>query len=388
MSNEYLDKPIDAMSGYQLGAHGPMTYQNAFQGKTVLVTGHTGFKGAWLTAWLKHLGARVVGIALDPPTVPSHFQAAGLAEGMTDLRIDVRERAAIEDAIVSAQPDFVFHLAAQALVRQSYDDPLETWQINVMGTLHVLEALRKLDKSCAAVVITSDKCYDNVEWVWGYRETDALGGPDPYSASKGAAELAIRSHIRSYFPKATSKVRIASARAGNVIGGGDWATDRIVPDCVKAWSVDTPVELRNPHSTRPWQHVLEPLSGYLCLANALSRRPELHGEPFNFGPPAQQNHSVLELVQKMAVYWDQVRWQDVSQGASGPYESGLLKLNCDKALHQLQWRAVLNFEDTVRMTADWYRAYYQQPGQIPATTQAQIESYWTVARQQGLPWAQ
>ena len=359
-----------------------------FHGKTVVITGQTGFKGAWLTAWLKLLGARVVGIALDPPTVPSHFQVAQLAEGMTDLRIDVRDRAAIEEAIVSAQPDFVFHLAAQALVRQSYDDPLETWQVNVMGTLHVLEALRKLDKSCAAVIITSDKCYDNVEWVWGYRETDALGGPDPYSASKGAAELAIRSHIKSYFPKATSKVRIASARAGNVIGGGDWATDRIIPDCVKAWSVDTPVELRNPHSTRPWQHVLEPLSGYLCLAMALARQPNLHGEPFNFGPPAQQNHSVLELVQKMAVYWDQVRWQDVSQASSGPYESGLLKLNCDKALHQLQWRAVLGFEDTVRMTAEWYRGYYQHPGQVAATTRAQIESYWTEARQQGLSWAQ
>lgn len=359
-----------------------------FHGKTVVITGQTGFKGAWLTAWLKLLGARVVGIALDPPTVPSHFQVAQLAEGMTDLRIDVRDRAAIEEAIVSAQPDFVFHLAAQALVRQSYDDPLETWQVNVMGTLHVLEALRKLDKSCAAVIITSDKCYDNVEWVWGYRETDALGGPDPYSASKGAAELAIRSHIKSYFPKATSKVRIAPARAGNVIGGGDWATDRIIPDCVKAWSVDTPVELRNPHSTRPWQHVLEPLSGYLCLAMALARQPNLHGEPFNFGPPAQQNHSVLELVQKMAVYWDQVRWQDVSQASSGPYESGLLKLNCDKALHQLQWRAVLGFEDTVRMTAEWYRGYYQHPGQVAATTRAQIESYWAEARQQGLSWAQ
>lgn len=365
-----------------------MIFQNTFREKTVLITGHTGFKGAWLTAWLKLLGARVVGIALDPPTVPSHFQVAQLADGMTDLRIDVRDRAAIEDAIISAQPDFVFHLAAQALVRQSYDDPLETWQVNVMGTLHVLEALRKLDKPCAAVIITSDKCYDNVEWVWGYRETDAVGGPDPYSASKGAAELAIRSHIKSYFPKATSKVRIASARAGNVIGGGDWATDRIIPDCVKAWAVDTPVELRNPHSTRPWQHVLEPLSGYLCLAIALSGQPNLHGEPFNFGPPAQQNQSVLELVQKMAVYWNQVRWQDVSQASSGPYESGLLKLNCDKALHQLRWRAVLGFEDTVRMTAEWYRGYYQQPGQVAATTRAQIESYSVVARQQGLSWAQ
>lgn len=365
-----------------------MTYQTAFHGRTVLVTGHTGFKGAWLTAWLKLLGAKVVGIALDPPTVPSHFEAAQLSEGMTDLRIDIRDRAAIQDAIVSVQPDFVFHLAAQALVRRSYDDPLETWQTNVLGTLHVLEALRSLEKPCSAVIITSDKCYDNVEWVWGYRETDALGGPDPYSASKGAAELAIRSHIKSYFPKATSKVRIASARAGNVIGGGDWASDRIVPDCVKAWSVNTAVELRNPHSTRPWQHVLEPLSGYLSLAIALSQQTELHGEPFNFGPPAQQNHSVLELVQQTALHWDQVRWRDVSQVASGPYESGLLKLNCDKALHYLRWRAVMGFEDTVRMTAEWYRAYYQQSAQIAATTQSQIEAYTLYAKQQGLAWAE
>lgn len=361
---------------------------DCFHGKTVLITGHTGFKGAWLTAWLKQLGAKVVGIAFEPPTDPSHFVAANLADGMSNLCIDIRNRAALEEAVVSAQPSFVFHLAAQALVRRSYDDPIETWQTNVLGTLHVLEALRKLDKPCAAVVITSDKCYDNVEWVWGYRETDAMGGPDPYSASKGAAELAIRSHIKSYFPKATSKVRIASARAGNVIGGGDWAADRIVPDCVKAWSINDVVELRNPHSTRPWQHVLEPLSGYLSLAFALAQRPELHGEAFNFGPPAQQNHSVLRLVQQMALHWDQVRWQDVSQSVAGPYESGLLKLNCDKALHHLHWRAVMGFEDTVRMTAEWYRAYYQRPTHIAATTNAQIEAYTAIAKQQGLAWAQ
>lgn len=359
-----------------------------FNGKNVVITGHTGFKGAWLTTWLKMLGAKVIGIALDPYTDPSHFVAANLADGITDLRIDIRDRDALEHAIVTAQPDFVFHLAAQALVRRSYDDPIETWQTNVLGTLHVLEALRKLDKPCAAVIITSDKCYDNVEWVWGYRETDAMGGPDPYSASKGAAELLIRSHIKSYFPKDTSKVRVASARAGNVIGGGDWSVDRIVPDCVKAWSTDNSVELRNPYSTRPWQHVLEPLSGYLCQAAALSQQHDLHGESFNFGPQAQQNHSVLELVQQMALHWEQVRWQDVSESTVGPYESGLLKLNCDKALHYLNWRAVMGFEDTVRMTSEWYKAYYQQPEQIAATTISQIEAYTLIAKHQGLLWAQ
>jgi CDP-glucose 4,6-dehydratase len=243
-----------------------------FSGERVLVTGHTGFKGSWLVIWLRMLGAKVAGIALDPPSEPSHFDAAGLAPGMVDLRLDVRDRAALKDRIAQFAPDFVFHLAAQPLVRRSYADPVETYETNVIGTLNVLESLRALDRPCVAVLITSDKCYDNVEWVWGYRETDALGGPDPYSASKGAAELVIRSHVRSYFPSATSKVRIGVGRAGNVIGGGDWADDRIVPDCVRAWSAGAAVELRNPRATRPWQHVLEPLSGYLPLGAALQLR--------------------------------------------------------------------------------------------------------------------
>jgi CDP-glucose 4,6-dehydratase len=362
-------------------------FKSSFSGRVVLITGHTGFKGAWLTAWLKQLGAHVVGVALDPPSTPCHFVSAELGRGMTDLRLDIRDRTALEKVILSAQPDFVFHLAAQALVRLSYEDPIETWQTNVLGTLNVLECLRKLNKPCAAVIITSDKCYDNVEWVWGYRETDAMGGQDPYSASKGAAELAIRSHIKSYFPKTSSKVRIASARAGNVIGGGDWAADRIVPDCVRAWSNYKEVELRNPHSTRPWQHVLEPLSGYLSLAIALTQDPEMHGEAFNFGPQAEHNQSVLDLVRQMALYWDQVRWQDVSEAAKGPYESGLLKLNCDKALHYLHWHAVMGFEDTVRMTAEWYRVFYQQESEVADTTRLQIDAYTAFAKQQGLAWA-
>lgn len=365
-----------------------MVLKNAFNGKTVLVTGHTGFKGSWLTAWLKLLGANVIGVALDPYSEPSHFTVANLSLGMVDLRVDIRDTKALEDIIISAQPDFVFHLAAQALVRRSYEDPLETWQTNVIGTLNVLESLRKLDKHCVAVIITSDKCYDNVEWVWGYRETDSLGGADPYSASKGAAELAIHSHIKSFFPNETSKVRIASARAGNVIGGGDWAVDRIIPDCVKAWAIGDIVELRNPYSTRPWQHVLEPLSGYLALAISLSQDRGIHGESFNFGPQAQQNHSVLELVQQMAIYWDRVRWTDVSGSKSGPYESGLLKLNCDKSLHFLKWQAVMGFEKTICMTAEWYRMYYLQPSQILATTKAQIDAYVELAKEHHLAWAQ
>lgn len=358
-----------------------------FYSRTVLVTGHTGFKGAWLIAWLKQLGAKVVGIALDPPTKPSHFSSANLARDIVDLRIDIRDKVLLEEAILSNQPDFVFHLAAQSLVQNSYENPLETWQINVLGTMHILESLRKLDKPCAAVIITSDKCYENAEWVWGYRETDPMGGSDPYSASKGASELLINSYIKSYFPKATSKVRIASARAGNVIGGGDWASHRIMPDCVKAWSANRPVELRRPQSTRPWQHVLEPLSGYLSLAIALFQKVDLHGEPFNFGPQAQQNHSVLELVQEMALYWEQVRWKGPLEPAE-LHESELLKLNCDKSLHYLQWHAALDFKTTVRMTAEWYRAYYEKPSEISLITDLQIKTYKTIAKQCGLLWAQ
>lgn len=262
---------------------------NVFANTKVLVTGHTGFKGSWLSLWLTQLGAQVSGISLGVPTEPSHFAAAGLVERIQDYRLDIRDGTALKSLVQDIQPDFVFHLAAQPLVRRSYADPVETWQTNAMGTINVLEALRGLKNPCVAVLITSDKCYDNVEWVWGYRETDALGGPDPYSASKGAAELAIRSYVRSYFPK-DGPVRIGVGRAGNVIGGGDWADDRIVPDCVHAWSRGETVQLRNPLATRPWQHVLEPLSGYLNLAIALHLDAKWHGEPFNFGPPAQQNH--------------------------------------------------------------------------------------------------
>jgi CDP-glucose 4,6-dehydratase len=358
-----------------------------FSGKTIIVTGHTGFKGSWLSIWLKLLGANVVGIALDPPSSPSHFMAAQLQERITDYRVDIRNAEKIDLIIKETKPDFVFHLAAQPLVRESYKNPVESYEVNMMGTVHVLDSLRRLDKLCSAVFITSDKCYDNVEWTWGYRENDRLGGPDPYSASKGATEIAIRSYIKSYFPS-SGKVRIGVGRAGNVIGGGDWAVDRIVPDCVRAWSRNEIVELRNPMATRPWQHVLEPLSGYINLGAELYKSASLHGEPFNFGPPASQNHTVLELVKQMSLHWKQVRWEDVSENAKGPYESGLLKLNCDKALHYLNWHAVMDFEKTVQMTAEWYKAYYTNEGSsILNVTQAQINDYMQLARQKNIQWA-
>lgn len=348
---------------------------NNFSDKKIVVTGHTGFKGSWLTAWLKIMGADVIGISLDPPTSKSHFQFAKIFDGIDDCRIDIRDANKIKQKIIDSSPDFLFHLAAQPIVGRSYEDPLETWNTNVMGTVNILEALRYLKNECTAVIITSDKCYDNVEWEWGYRENDTLGGPDPYSASKGAAEIAIRSYFKSYFKNPDNGIKIASARAGNVIGGGDWAESRIVPDCIKAWSQNETVELRNPASTRPWQHVLEPLGGYLFLASELSKNNELHGEAFNFGPPAHQNHSVLSLVEEMSLHWNQVKWEEPKEPKDAFYESGLLKLNCDKALHLLNWQAVLNFSETVKLTTEWYMNFYKNPEIISTLTNSQIIEY-------------
>jgi len=359
-----------------------------FDKSRVLVTGHTGFKGSWLSLWLTQMGARVYGISHNVPSEPSHIESLRGAGCTQDYRLNIQNGSTVKDLVHDIQPDFVFHLAAQALVRRSYADPVDTWMTNTIGTINVLEALRGLDKACIAVFITSDKSYDNVEWEWGYRETDALGGPDPYSASKGAAELALRSYVRSFFPR-DGAVRIGIGRAGNVIGGGDWAEDRIVPDCMRAWSQGETVPLRNPMATRPWQHVLEPLSGYLSLALSLYESSSLHGEPFNFGPSAQNSHTVGELATAMGYHWDQVRWDDVSAQYGGPYESSLLKLNCDKALHHLKWRSIWDFDATVRETVLWYQKYYQNPdASIANFSRAQITTYQDTAFSQGLAWAQ
>ena len=365
-----------------------MKLESIFKNKTVLITGHTGFKGSWLTAWLKRLDCRVVGVSLDPVTEPSLFSVAGISIGIDDLRCDIRHSQEFEKIITQTQPDFVFHLAAQALVRNSYKDPIGTWSTNVMGTLNVLESLRKLKKECYAVIITSDKCYRNNEWVWGYREDDRLGGEDPYSASKGAAELAIHSYIHSFFDGESTTVRVASARAGNVIGGGDWSEDRIVPDCIRAWSSGRIVDLRNPHATRPWQHVLEPLSGYLSLAASLSESKKHHGGSFNFGPQAHQDKSVMELVDEMGKYWSNVQWVDRSCEDSRAHEAGLLRLSCEKAMSELQWYAAMGFSDTVKMTAEWYKNFYHNPYEIEKLTNAQIDEYYELAKHRGLDWAQ
>lgn len=355
-----------------------------------MVTGNTGFKGSWLTTWLGQLGASVVGISKDIPTHPSLFEELQLEKKTEHHFANICDVEEMKSIFQATQPDFVFHMAAQPIVSVSYEDPVDTLQTNVMGTANILEALRTLQRPCEAVMITSDKCYDNVEWIWGYREHDALGGKDPYSASKGAAELVIKTYFHSYFSKPGSPVKLVSVRAGNVIGGGDWAESRIVPDCVKAWSRQQAVKIRNPESTRPWQHVLEPLSGYLRAAQILSEgQVPIHGEAFNFGPNADQNHSVLELLQNISRHWQFNGSSEHFAIESNKtfHEAGLLKLNCDKALFYLQWKPVLEFPETARFTGIWYDQYYNgKPVNMYDYTVAQIQEYEAQAKLKKLAW--
>lgn len=367
-----------------------MTFNNCFKDKKVVITGNTGFKGSWLSVWMVMMGAKVTGISKDIPTTPSLFEKLGLADKMEHHFANICDGQAMKSIIGQVKPDFVFHLAAQPIVSVSYDDPLDTFQTNVIGTANILEALRQLDHPCNAVMITSDKCYDNVEWVWGYRETDALGGKDPYSASKGGAELVIKTYYHSYFSRPDSKVKLVAVRAGNVIGGGDWALNRIVPDCIRAWSDEKSVSIRNPHSTRPWQHVLEPLSGYLRVAQCMAEGQEaLTGEAFNFGPNADQNHTVLELLHGISDHWSfRADFEHfLIQSNNRFHEAGLLKLNCDKALFHLQWRPVLEFTQTARFTGAWYNHYYNGSAlDMFDFTRQQIEEYVQEAGKKQLAW--
>lgn len=363
-------------------------FGNTYRDRRVLVTGHTGFKGSWLTAWLLKLGAMVTGVSKDVPTQPAMFDELALADRIRHVQADIRNLAAMQDLIASEKPDFVFHLAAQAIVSTSYADPVNTISSNVVGTINVLEALRTQPQPCVAVMITSDKCYDNVEWVWGYRETDGLGGKDVYSGSKGAAELVIKSYLHSFFQK-EHPVRLAIGRAGNVIGGGDWAKGRIVADCMRAWSNGDSVEIRSPRATRPWQHVLEPLSGYLALAQEVASKAQLHGEAFNFGPRAEQSRTVIDLLHDLSEHWGIA---DASQAyrvtADIPFhEAGLLKLNCDKALFYLKWEPNLDYAETICLVGDWYRAFYREKSDMYALTLEQIASYERVGAERKRVWA-
>ncbi len=347
--------------------------KHIFKGKKILITGHTGFKGAWLTQWLLKMDAKILGVSKGIPTKPSLFQELKLNKEIKSIFLDISKGNRLEKEVIKFQPDFIFHLAAQSLVKESYSNPIETFKTNTLGSVYLLNALRKLKKSVCIVLITSDKSYDNVEWPWGYRETDRLGGPDPYSGSKGAAEIAISSFQRSFFPKG-GNIKLSIGRAGNVIGGGDWSENRIVPDCMKSASLDKVTKIRNPNSTRPWQHVLEPLSGYLLLAKNLYENKNIHGEAFNFGPSGDLNFSVKDLIKTMSKDWKNIQWK-ISRSGDGQKESSLLKLNCDKALHILNWKPKMSFEDSASATVKWYKNFYDTKRNIKEFTLSQIEEY-------------
>jgi len=339
--------------------------KDAFRDRSVLVTGHTGFKGSWLALWLTELGARVTGYSLAPPTQPSNFEATHLRDSLTGhYEADIRDGARLTAALAACRPEVVFHLAAQALVRTGYDTPRETFEVNVIGIASLLDAVRELKRPCVVVVITSDKCYENREQVWGYRENDPLGGYDPYSASKGAAELLVAAYRRSFFdPDRLGQhgVRLGSARAGNVIGGGDWGRNRIVTDVVLSLSRQQPVPIRSPGSVRPWQHVLEPLSGYLTLASVmLSSDDPRWCAAWNFGPRSDDETTVREMVEQFCTAWGGGSWQDASDPLQ-PHEAGVLRLGIDKAVCELGWRPRWNLEQAVSHAASWYKSYYQNP---------------------------
>jgi CDP-glucose 4,6-dehydratase len=357
------------------------------------VTGHTGFKGAWLCEWLLGLGAEVAGIALAPNTDPSLFVQLGLEPRLDHHLQDIRQPGAVAAIIRDFRPDFLFHLAAQPLVRLSYQRPVETWETNVLGVIHLMEALRSLDHPCAALFVTTDKCYENREWLYAYRESDPLGGHDPYSSSKAAAEIAVSAWRRSFFP-GHGHVKIATARAGNVIGGGDWALDRIVPDAMRALARGEIIPIRNKTATRPWQHVLEPLSGYLWLAALLADStlrgptkpyPLLFRDAFNFGPRLESNRTVAELVVEI-LKRRPGQWEDRSN-PNAHHEAGLLNLSIEKAFHLLGWRPVWDFEETVARTTDWYTGVEKALDNPLALTVSQIAAYTAAARQSGLHWA-
>ena len=329
-----------------------------FSGKNVLVTGNTGFKGTWLTIWLKQLGANVFGYSNTKKTQPSMFEDLEIEKGISQIHGDIGDRESLLKAINNAKPDFIFHLAAQSLVSESYANPLETIRTNSVGTATLLDVMVELQFSGVAVMITSDKCYENDERKAGYRETDRLGGRDPYSASKAGAEIFLSTYIRSFLNDA-AKQRIGIARAGHVIGGGDWNPNRIVVDCVKAWIDNSEVSLRNPEATRPWQHVLEPLSGYLRLAQSLTINPKIHGEAFNFGPDNSSVYTVREIVDKLGKYWghDDVSNHVKLAGEKIMHEASLLSLNCEKAAQELFWSPRLNIDECLQLVADWYLQY-------------------------------
>ncbi|MBI3943116.1 MAG: CDP-glucose 4,6-dehydratase [Chloroflexi bacterium] len=382
-------------------------FNNFYRGKTVFVTGHTGFKGSWLAIWLTHLGAKVIGYALEPPSDPNNFTACQLETRITHIYGDIRDYERLSASFKTYKPEIVFHLAAQSLVRLSFSEPRRTFDVNLMGTVNVLEAARQTESVRAAVMITSDKCYRNVNWEWGYRETDELGGYDAYSASKACAEMAIASYQDPRFQKSadpSSDLLIASARAGNVIGGGDWARDRIIPDTIRAIVSATDIEIRSPNATRPWQHVLEPLSGYLWLGALLGgvsfqRQAQISEVPdarhyctsWNFGPAESRVLTVKEVVAGILDRWQPDQTRLVIKPDHSGAESLLLRLDCSKAHHHLKWHTTWDIDHTLNAIVGWYQAYYNHnysDKEIYQFTLDQIAGYVDAARELGLPWAQ
>jgi CDP-glucose 4,6-dehydratase len=356
-----------------------MMFGNAYKNKKVLITGHTGFKGSWLTLWLQMLGAKVTGISLPPATSPNHWDLLGL--DAESFYIDIRNEELLRQKIVETKPDMVFHLAAQPLVRRSYLQPLETWATNVVGTANVLDACRQVEGLGAIVVVTTDKCYENKEWVWGYREIDPLGGHDPYSASKGGSELVAASYRRSFFNTPSSPL-LATARAGNVIGGGDWSEDRLIPDLVRSVETGKTLEIRSPKATRPWQHVLECLSGYLILGQQLLEGNKACADAWNFGPDREGNRQVEQVLAALKADWPSVEWNcsDTPQ----PHEAQLLHLDSGKAREKLFWRPVWTFDEGVAATAEWYRAWLDRGDMVSLN---QLQGYIRHAKERGLSWA-
>ncbi len=387
-----------------------MPFANAYRGQRVLVTGHTGFKGAWLTEWLLDLGAEVTGVALAPPTEPALFDQLGFSSRINDHRSDIRDLDALKRIVAEVRPSFVFHLAAQPLVRLSYKEPLRTYTTNIIGTANLLDAIREFAGSrtargktegpvgaaaapIAVVAVTTDKVYLNTGSTTGYREDDKLGGNDPYSSSKAAAEMVVHGYQKSYFSSSGSPVRLASARAGNVVGGGDWALDRIVPDCIRSLQRGFPIPVRNQSATRPWQHVLEPLSGYLWLAASLAgaapqaqgpMRPSL-ATAFNFGPEPTSNRTVRDCVETLLKHWPG-RWEDKSD-PQALHEAHFLSLDIEKAGRELAWKPVWDFERTMGETASWYKAAHAEPSSVTLLTRSQIAAYQADAAKIGLAWA-
>lgn len=348
-----------------------------WQGKRVFLTGHTGFKGSWISLWLQSMGAQVTGFALAPNTTPSLFEVARVADGMTSIIGDVRDQAALKNALTEAQPEIVIHMAAQPLVRYSYANPVETYATNVMGTVHLLDAIRQMSGIKAVVNVTSDKCYENREWVWGYRENEAMGGYDPYSNSKGCSELVTAAFRSSYFnPADYAKhgVALASGRAGNVIGGGDWALDRLIPDIVRAIEEGREVVIRSPHAIRPWQHVLEPLSGYLALAEKLYTEGAQYAEGWNFGPHDHDAKPVAWIVEQLTQIWGDGAAYCIDAAAANLHEAHYLKLDCSKAHMQLGWQPRWNLRHTLEKISEWHKAQ-QAGGDMQTMTLQQIREY-------------